>query len=53
MYRNQDTATHTVCLVLILHIEFAQTEVAKSNVTSVIKQDVLGLQISVDDVEAV
>jgi len=53
LYVKKETATHTVCLVLVLHVELAQTEIAQSNVTSVVEQDVLGLQVSVNDVEAV
>ena len=53
LYIKKGTATHTVCLVLILHVELAQTEITQSNVTSVVKQDVLGFQVSVNDVEAV
>lgn len=43
----------TVCPILILHIQLAKTEVAKRNVSAVIKKDVLGLEIAVDDLEPV
>lgn len=43
----------TVGLVLILHVQLAQAKVAKRNVSSVVEQYVLGLQIAVDDVETV
>ena len=43
----------TVGLILVLHVQLAQTEVAECNVTSVIEKNVLWLQITIDDVEAV
>ena len=46
-------STECVGLVLILHIELAQSEIAQRNVTSVVEQNVLGLEIAVDDVESV
>ena len=42
----------TVGPVLVLHIELAKSEVAQGDVTGVIKQDILRLQIPVNDVEA-
>lgn len=43
----------TVCPILILHIQLAETEIAEGNVTGVIKKDILGLQVTVDDLETV
>lgn len=43
----------TVCPILILHIQLAKTKVAKRNVPTVIKKDVLGLKIAIDDLEPV
>ena len=43
----------TVCAVLILHVELAETEVAKRNVSCVVKKNVLWFQVTVDDVETV
>jgi hypothetical protein len=43
----------TVGPVFILHVKLAETKVAKSNVSSVIKQNVLWLQVTVNDIEAV
>lgn len=45
--------TLTVRPVLILHVQLAQTEIAERDMASVIKQDVLRLQVSINDVEAV
>lgn len=42
----------TVRFVFVLHIQLAEPKIAQSNVTCVIQQDVLGLEIAVDDVEA-
>jgi hypothetical protein len=44
---------HTVCSVLVLHVQLTETEVAKSNMSSVVEKDVLGLQVTVNDVETV
>ena len=46
-------AVLTVCPVLILHVQLAQTKVAKCNVTGVVEENVFWLQITVNDVEAV
>jgi hypothetical protein len=43
----------TVCPVLILHVQFAETEIAEGDVTGIIEEDVLGLKVTVDDLEAV
>lgn len=43
----------TVCPILILHIQLAKTKVAKRNVSAVIKKDVFGLKIAIDDLEPV
>jgi hypothetical protein len=43
----------TVCSVFVLHVKLAKTKVAQRDVSSVIKKDVLGLQVTVDDVETV
>lgn len=43
----------TIRPVLVLHVELAETKVTKGNVTSVIQQDILWLQVAVDDIEAV
>jgi hypothetical protein len=43
----------TVCTVLILHIQLAQTEIAKGDVTGIVKKDILGLEITVDNLETV
>lgn len=45
--------TLTICLCLVPHVKLAKTEVAQSNVSSIVKQDVFRLQIAVDDVETV
>lgn len=44
---------HTVGLLGLAHVQLAQTEITQSDVSGVIKQDVLWLEIAVDDVEAV
>ena len=36
--------------IRILHVQLAQTEVAQSDVASVVKQDILRLQVAVDDI---
>jgi hypothetical protein len=41
----------TVCSVFILHVQLAETEVAESNVSSVVEKNILRLQVAVDDVE--
>lgn len=43
----------TVRAVFVLHVQLAQTEIAQRNVTCVIEQNVLGLQITVNDIESV
>jgi hypothetical protein len=43
----------TIGAILVLHIKFAESKIAECNVTSVIKEDVLWLQITVDDIESV
>jgi hypothetical protein len=43
----------TVCAVLIFHVELAETEIAKGNMARVVEKNVLGLQITVNNVEAV
>jgi hypothetical protein len=43
----------TVCAVLILHVKLAETEIAKGNMARVVEKNVLGLQITVNNVEAV
>lgn len=43
----------TVGSVLILHVQLAKTEIAQCNMASVIKQNVLGFEIAVDDLEPV
>ena len=42
---------HTVSPVLILHIQLAQTKIAQCDMTSVIKENVLRLQITINDIE--
>lgn len=41
----------TVCAILILHVQLAQTKVAQGNVASVVQKDILRLEITVDDLE--
>lgn len=48
-----NTHVLTVCLVFVLHVQLTKTKVAERNVASVIEQDVLGFQVSVDDIEPV
>jgi bifunctional pyridoxal-dependent enzyme with beta-cystathionase and maltose regulon repressor activities len=43
----------TVRPILVLHVQFAETEVAESNMARVIEEDVFGFQITVNDVESV
>lgn len=43
----------TVGSVLILHVQLAKTEIAQRNMAGVIKQDILGFEIAVDDLESV
>lgn len=43
----------TICAILILHVQLAKPEITKSNVSSVIEQNILWLQVTVDDVETV
>lgn len=42
----------TVCPVLILHIQLAETEVTEGDMTSIIEENILGLEVTVDDLEA-
>lgn len=50
---HQKRGSLTVCSVLVLHVQLAKTEIAESNVSSIIEKNVLGLEISVDDLESV
>lgn len=43
----------TVRPITFAHVQLAKTEVAQSNVSSVVEQNVLWLQVAIDDVEAV
>lgn len=43
----------TVCAVLILHVQFAEAEIAEGDMTGIIEENILGLEITVDDLEAV
>lgn len=43
----------TVCPVLIFHIQLAETEITEGNVTGVIKKNILGLQVTVNNLETV
>lgn len=43
----------TVGLVFVLHVQLTQAKVAKRDMASVIEENVLGLQVTVDDVESV
>ena len=43
----------TICPVLVSHVEFAEAKVAEGDVARVVEEDILGLEIAVDDVEAV
>ncbi|KAI6752008.1 hypothetical protein HG531_006704 [Fusarium graminearum] len=47
------STAESVGSVLILHVKLAKTKVAQSDVTLVIEENVLGLEISVDHAEAV
>ena len=40
-------AAECVRLVRVLHVELAQAEVTQRDVTSIVKQDVLGFQIAI------
>lgn len=44
--------SHTVGSVTVAHVQLAEAKVAQSNVSCVIKQDVLWLEITIDDVES-
>jgi len=46
-------STESVCLVLVLHVQLAQAEIAERDVADVVDEDVLRLEIAVDDAEAV
>lgn len=48
----EDGRVLTVGSIVILHVQLAQTKVAKRNVPRVVEQNVLGLQVAVDDVES-
>ena len=50
--RKGDAECPTVCPILVFHVEFAQSEVAQSDMSSIVKKDVLGFQVAVDDLEA-
>lgn len=43
----------TVCPVFVFHVKLAETKVAESNVSCVIEQNILWLQVTVDDIETV
>jgi hypothetical protein len=45
--------SHTVSPIVLLHVQLAETKVAQSDVSSVVQQDVLRLQVAVDDIETV
>lgn len=47
------STTEGVGAVFVLHVQLAETEIAQGDVALVVEQNVLGLQITVDDVEAV
>ncbi len=51
--RGEEGGELTVGTIFILHVQFAQTKVAESNMAGVIEENVLGLEITVDDVETV
>src|SRR5882757_2488917 len=40
-------------LLRLRHVQFAQPEIAERNVASIIQEDILGLQVTIDDVEPV
>lgn len=42
----------TVCSVFILHIQFAETEIAQSDVAGIIEKNIFGFQVTVDDLES-
>ena len=44
---------HTICLVVLLHIEFTEAEITQGNVPGVIKKDIFGFEVSVDNIESV
>jgi hypothetical protein len=44
---------HTVGLLGLAHVQLAQAEIAQGDMTGVIEQYVLWLEIAIDDVEAV
>ena len=48
---NDKYAKLTISPVFILHVQLAKTKITQSDVSSVIKQDVLRLEVAVDDVE--
>lgn len=45
--------TLTVGLIAFTYVEFTQAKIAERNVAGIIEQNVLGLQVAVNDVEAV
>ena len=46
-------AAESVRLLVALHVELAQAEVAERDVAGVVQQDVLGLEVPIDHVEFV
>lgn len=43
----------TVCSVLVLHVQLAKSEIAQSDVASIIEENVLRFEITVNDLETV
>ena len=43
----------TRSLLRLGHVQFAQAEITESNVARIVQEDILGLQVTIDDVEAV
>lgn len=46
-------STECVGCLIVIHVELAETEVAQRDVSSVVEENILGLEIAVDHVEAV
>lgn len=49
----QYIAELTICPCTFPHVKLAEAEVAKCNVSRIVKKNVFGLQVSVDDIETV
>ena len=41
-------STECVCGIRVLHVKLAQTEITQSDVTGVVEEDILGLEVTED-----